>query len=281
MVACIGMLGALALVMALGCGPDSYYKETVISGEWLETPSIIQVSTFNGSVRISSWEGDYVRVEGEKIARGLFRNELVRAIEGTSLLVEKADNILKIVASRPSVVSPTVFSLGVSLNISIPKGLNKELQVETSNGRIDVSDLDGPLILRSSNGKIVVEGGRVILDARTSNAGIIIWGTELLPGFSEIKTSNGSVNVNTLVPEHGTIDMTTSNANIECYLHSTTDARIAMKTSNGEVRISDLSFTAERLTRERAEGRLNAGGDLKITLSTSNGSILLAKSTLW
>lgn len=139
----------------------------------------------------------------------------------------------------------------------LAKGLEGELDFSTSDGRLELEDIDGTLHARSSDGSVHVSGRFDVLDLRTSDGRI---DAEARPGSQvreawEIRSSDGSVALKIPGDLAADVELHTSDGSI------TTGVPIAIE---GSIRSHDL------------HGKLNGGGN-RLTLHTSDGSVRLDK----
>lgn len=189
---------------------------------------IIDLTTVNGKVEITGWDQPEYRIE----ISGAIRAE--DQIEANAILNE----ILHFEET------PTSLTLGVeqrrgtklSLEVYLPKQLLNDLKVKTSNGSIEIENmnLDGAkletnngainleriqssgLYCETSNGRITIEDGDVDeLYAKTSNGQVRVEGT-----MSKVKcyTSNGSIRYTLHEAREGELDFDTTNGSIEVKL---------------------------------------------------------------
>ena len=153
--------------------------------------------------------------------------------------------------------------------IYIPAGLiNYDLDITTSNGAIDLSDLTNlnDVDLNSSNGAIKIENAEVkgALKAITSNGKIIF--TEVIALESiNVHTSNGEIDLSNITTND--LKAQTSNGPINVdILGNYDDYRIELDTSNGSTYIDG---------DEKNDSVYNPSIDNVIELDTSNGTIRL------
>jgi DUF4097 and DUF4098 domain-containing protein YvlB len=133
--------------------------------------------------------------------------------------------------------------------------LKGELHAETSNGAVDLTDVDGPVTVHTSNGGIRAKGLHGAVDASTSNGSI------------DLAFESGPV---------PSIKASSSNSGITLRLPPRVDARISASTSNSSI-TSDFELTTRgEISKHHLEGVLGAGGPM-IDLHTSNGGIRLVR----
>ena len=172
---------------------------------------------------------------------------------------------------------------GVDFDVTVP--VDTQVEVDTSNGAIDVESIDGTLVLDTSNGAIDVYDGSGTLIADTSNGRIDV---AVFSGDLQLDTSNGDIRVDDF---SGTIDAETSNGSID-YDGTPTGGGNRLRTSNGSVTVRvprdasigfDVTTSTGRIRSSLpligdTEGddwnaTLNPPADLTFDLRTSNGSI--------
>ena len=127
-----------------------------------------------------------------------------------------------------------------------------DFELTTSNGSIEVTDFDGTAMLRTSDGAVTITDAVGVFDVETSNGGIDFSG-ELAPGSaSRFVTSNGGVAV--ALGGDPSLDLDAS-------------------TSNGRV-FSRLPLVPVVAEESRLVGTYGEGGT-ELLIRTSNGSITL------
>ncbi len=168
----------------------------------------------------------------------------------------------------------------VSLQIIAPKDLSCDLH--TSDGNIEILDLQGDQICRTSDGDIKAERVSGSLNARTSDGNIEIID---INGPVETQTSDGDIVASQVA---GDCNLRTSDGNIECF---TIEGDIHAVTSDGDINIDktlgnhELNTSDGNIVIENFSGGLSAqtsDGDIigiftdlkhKIYLKTSDGNI--------
>ncbi|RPI09903.1 MAG: hypothetical protein EHM65_08680 [Acidobacteriales bacterium] len=183
-------------------------------------------------------------------------------------------------------------NMGASYLIRVPRRTALE-RIESSNGRIQVTGIEGAARLETSNGSIEANALSGALTARTSNGSVRV-GRVL--GELNIDTSNGSIRASagklerpvTLHTSNGSIELSvealggsgvnvsTSNASITLRLPSSAAASLTASTSNGSITNQFESEFRGRSGKNHLDGTIGAGGP-RIRLDTSNGSIRLLR----
>ncbi len=177
-----------------------------------------------------------------------------------------------------------------TVEVRMPK--NADLQLQTSNGAIEVSSLNGNIRLHTSNGSITASALKGKLQVGSSNGAISVADAD---GDCALSTSNGWIQASgrfdslDIHSSNGRVvartaagstiasrwDIGTSNSAIELSLPSTLKATLDVTTSNGGMQL-ELPVTVQGYQdQSHLHGALNGGGP-EISVHTSNGHIHLS-----
>ncbi len=249
------------------------------------------------------WDKDSIDIDGTKSARN---SDLLHEIK---IDIANTPDSIRIRAVRPSV---RMGNMGVSFVLSVPRKVLLD-RIQSSNGSVRVSDIEGNARLRSSNGSVKVSGFKGDVDASTSNGSVELsqftGGATLrtsngsiraegVRGFLEAVTSNGSVDARVVEAGGGRpirvessngrvvlaveslkdtdIQASTSNSSLTVKLPGSANARLKASTSNSSIH-SDFEVTARgSISKNRLEGTIGSGGPL-LDLHSSNGSIRIQR----
>jgi DUF4097 and DUF4098 domain-containing protein YvlB len=239
----------------------------------------LRASTFNGSIRVEGWDCQEISLVAEIRER---REGDIRFI------AESKDGRVEIIAEQEkkrrkyAIAFGFIESPGVSFTLKIPKKAMATLL--TSNGRIEISDIEADVDATTSNASITIDriGGGVSLAtknasikansvmgkllARTTNASIYAMDMQ---GGVELRTSNGRIDVGNAM---GMVDATTTNASV---IAKNIGGDLIVKTSNGRIEAKDVKGKAEANTSNGSITAENIDGEL--TGKTSNGRIDIRK----
>ncbi len=271
--------------------------------------SQLRVMTKNGAVDIDGDAGETdIDIHITKFARGRTEEDAQQNVKAISIEVrrESPDSpVLLVIVDVPRELRHK--SAGANLDISLPPRVDLEIRtsngrvevtgtqglvdVVTSNGKVEVSHVSGDVEATTSNGSIVVadvvgnarlrsSNGRVTLErieaenivAKTSNGRI---NASDVSGSAEMETSNGSIELKiTSLPDSPVLKAKTNNGNIFMEVPSTVNAHLSLHTSGGRIheRLRDVEVTHNERSKRRIEATLNGGGG-HIEASTSNGTI--------
>lgn len=284
----LGLLTLVGVALALGgCMELPLYEATqTLEGSFDVTGAVdLDVFTSNAQVTVLGVEG---QTSVEVIAT-------LRSRGGS--LIEAANRVAQIAVEMIHDGNHVVLSYdasahswdvrrysSVDFEITVPPTV--DVGVDTSNGRIEISEVIGILQLDTSNGAIDVSDAVGELDASTSNGTIAV---DTFEGILDLNTSNGRIEMDDVV---GVIDAQTSNGQIEFSGTLSNGLDHRMTTSNGridvtlpadssliiEARTSNASISTNLLLIGDTAGNewnavLNPPATGTLTLETSNGGI--------
>lgn len=274
--------------------------------------SKVYVDTINGSVHVEGWENNYIQLEVKQRYTGYSENRLEELFKSTKPEVTFLGDYMRIITPR---LKKTSFfkSYGVSIILKVPYELVDNVEAKTSNGSLNFSNLNARIIgktsngsiyllkvngnaeLDSSNGKVYASGFTGSLNADTSNASIevensqaqvylktsngsiYIRNSSLLGENNTLKTSNGRIVLDSELPSSGQLKLTTSNGGIELAIPHGTGAVIDADTSNGRVILDNVPILATSIEKTSVSGSIYGGGNLYISLNTSNSNIKISE----
>lgn len=254
----------------------------------------IDLDTRNGNIEITESIGDQfeleinsrVRAENEEKAQ----NKKSRGME-----IQKESNRLSFRVTEREIVA--------NVRLSLPKKHLYNLNLDTSNGRVEISGLqadkveadtsNGRIVFRDMSGKIFradtsngriemknVKGDEFIAD--TSNGSIYIQGEGQ---FFNGDTSNGSITIEPKFKADGEIKADTSNGRIKLHLPRGEDIGYSLEasTSMGSLNIElpeiEYSEKQESYSRKKAVGKTRGYQEKRIKVEieaqSSMGSIYL------
>jgi DUF4097 and DUF4098 domain-containing protein YvlB len=256
--------GGAGLALSLS-GCLSFGDVTAASEERLTLPvegaSTLAVVTTNGDVTVAGWDGD--RVELTVTGRARASAALERATVETSV-VDGVLTLRTVDRSRGTEERPSV-----SLAVRVPRAL-PVASLETTNGRIEASDVVGDLRAASRNGDVRVRQVAGYVDLATQNGDVEAVGCTGLDGA---RVANGNVDVEVAaLRRDATVD--TDNGTVVVRLAPDLSADYRAATSLGVVRVVDLAATDRLDERRAASGRLGTGGHV-LTARAATGDVEL------
>jgi DUF4097 and DUF4098 domain-containing protein YvlB len=247
----------------------------------------ISVATFDGSLRIVSWDRDEVLIEIQKRGASLEdveRLEVRTTQEGNRIRIEALP------AGEGRVVTFHGGSPSVSFVLSVPRQIR--LRAETGDGSVQVDELEGDIVISSGDGSITAQTVRGRLRVNTGDGAIRVADAD---GSIEVDTADGSVHIDgrldsvRVTTGDGSVrveardgssvasdwDVTTGDGSIVLRLPGDVDADVDAESADGRVD-ADGTFTTVRRSEEGGwlRGRLGRGGRA-IRLRSGDGAVQL------
>lgn len=260
---------AISLPLCCGCTlqNDSATRtmEESISADGIRQ---IDVDSFNGFIKVESHDQQIIDLRADLKAYG----ESPEAAESNCAVLEYSmeskDGRLQIKAVRPrSQRSPSM-----SFTLKVPRDC--ELNLKTSNGRIDVTSMSAAVVAKTSNGTVSCREIQGSLTIDTSNGTVAI---EDVIGPIDVSTSNGRVNYSGKLA--GTENsIRTSNGSVTVQLPSEQKTVLSAKTSNGRVKVSLPEVDVQQRTNKLFEGTVGdatSSNEVQLKIGTSNGSVTI------
>lgn len=223
----------------------------------------LSVSNQNGSIEVESWSENEIEIVAYKKVRASNREKAERLMEYLEIEIDESGNHVRIETIHPrhhkdrdSGFLSWLFNLGnnggVSVDYVIKVPQKMDLDLNSTNGGLFVSDCEGTIDLKTTNGKIVAEN---------------------IKGSTNCRTTNGSIKAY-LDKVYQKEDMTfkSTNGSIKVYLPSDTNADVEAKTTNGSISCDLPIHRTNERSKRHLYGEINDGGSL-IYLKTTNGSI--------
>ncbi|MGB2584039.1 MAG: DUF4097 family beta strand repeat-containing protein [Dehalococcoidia bacterium] len=263
---------AALLLTATGCsiGPTEFRDDSFTVGV---SPTVV-VNSENGSIEINAGTDNEVRVEATLTDAPRVQYEISQ--DGDTITIDA------------KISKEWWFFGSAAADIAITAPAGTYVDIDTSNGAVELRGMEGAGTLRTSNGKIVLKDVKGDYDGTTSNGAIEI-GT--MEGTCVISTSNGSVDLWDVKGEvevessNGEIwfsgEMTagtrsrlvTSNGKVDVELLGTPSVSLDAKTSNGVV-TCELVITATLTREDHLVGTIGAG-EADLYIRTSNGDVTI------
>ncbi|UCD43991.1 MAG: DUF4097 family beta strand repeat protein [Candidatus Bathyarchaeota archaeon] len=268
------------------------------SGEVATGRVFFSVMNHNGVVKVSTWDKPEYKIDMTVKAWGYTKEEAEANLDELKIELNDTDDedqkrlILDI--ERPAdtwrrysvdvdVVLPasTENDLDVSSSnggISVNEVKGKTLKMSTSNGRLKLRDLSAELLSgKTSNGRITLDNVTADrLECRTSN-GRIEGKVDAVEAF--LRTSNGKVDLDLPCARSGEYELKTSNGSVQVNVEESPsvgfDLDLHTSMSTVRVNVPDLVYTRNRRHSKRAKTANYESKEVKIYIdaSTSNGSV--------
>ncbi|GCE75338.1 DUF4097 family beta strand repeat-containing protein [Cellulomonas biazotea] len=240
-----GIIGAVSLLWGAAQVVDLAKSSTEYASATYDAAPVVELVA-DGRVGITP--GDAGEIQVDRTQRSGWTSPVYEVAEGGDRLV-----VRNTCGSWFGVCSG-------SLDVQVPEGT--EVVVRSSNGRVHAAGLVGPLDLQTSDGRIEVTHVDGDVRLRTSNGGILV---DDVSGAVEARTSDGRIDVNGV---GGHLDAVTSNGGVQVG-DVGGDARV--RTSDGSVEVSGVDGDVEAVTSNGHVTVFGTGEPVALTISTSNG----------
>lgn len=271
----LGRLTAMALAASLllaGCtlGPiETRDDRFAVAG-----PVRLVVNSQNGRVEVEAGSDDEVHVLAT--LRGADRLDYEVRQEGDTITV----------TSRKT--RRVIFGFGPGTDLVITVPTNTVVDLDTSNGRIELTGIHGSGSLDTSNGSITLVDVVGDFVGDTSNGSITI---DTMEGSARLQTSNGKVDVRDVIGEFdiessngritfsgellpgGRNRLESSNGRVEVELEGIPSVTLDASTSHGDVS-SDLPILVTVMKEKELTGTIG-DGEADLLIRTSNGDITI------
>jgi DUF4097 and DUF4098 domain-containing protein YvlB len=262
---------AVTLLAAAGCtaGPTETRDDSFsVNG----TAALI-VNSDNGWIKVNAGTDNEVRVQAT-----------LRGIDRIDYEVSQNGNTITVLAE----IDQGWFISNVGVDITITAPVNANVELETSNGAIELNGIEGMGTLGTSNGKIVLENVKGDFEGETSNGKIEVntlegnvflrtsnGGLDLqeVTGEVDAETSNGGISYSGDMIAGGDNRLITSNGNVDVELLGTPSIKLDASTSNGDV-TSELPITATSTGDDHLVGTIG-DGEADLYIRTSNGDVTI------
>ena len=210
----------------------------------------------NGHINVRAWDQPRVRVVAEKRVESRDADAAKKAFATLKIEPSLAADGLHITTRYPKRneglfdwLAGMNVSMTVNYEITVPRSMNVDL--ENTNGGIDVSDVRGSMHISNTNGHIEMLRCAGNVDAETTNGHVRAELTDVSAKGVRLETTNGRVSVT---------------------LPRALSARLDAQTTNGRIN-SDLPITTTKFEKTSVRGTINGGGGADVKLRTTNGSI--------
>jgi len=230
--------------------------------------TLLTLENRNGDIEIRSWDNEEVQIVAYKKVRANNLEQAEELMEHLVIDIREHSDEIEVITEYPdrgrgkdggffSWLMGDWGNSGYSVHYEVLVPAKFDLNLESTNGRIEVVNCQGRMRLNTTNGKIIAED---------------------IKGSIRCKTTNGSIKASFLkVEEDDEMSFSSTNGSIRLYLPGEINAEIKAKTTNGSINC-DLPIR-ERYGRSKKslEAVINDGG-MYIYLNTTNGSIHIQES---
>lgn len=238
--------------------PSSEVREYFESEYDANDDTILSVSTVNGAITITSWDGVNISLNATK--RSTYG---IEDLDKAEIIVTENNNELTIEIQH----TQPIRTRAVDLDINIPYNVTVK-SASSTNGPIQITDTKGDTVLSNTNGPINIEDIDGYIKASTTNGGIEIKGTT---GIDDLTTTNGGITAE-IFDIKDDVNIQSTNGGITVYLKSSINASIEIATINGGISVDDALISITESSSKSLKGTIGTGGDT-IKIQTTNGDI--------
>ena len=256
-------LSLLIVLLLTGTSLATTLEETFKKRIQFSPGGYLELSNTNGEIDVQSWDQDEVEIIAHKKVRAQGSENAHKLMERLEIIVSQRGEKIYIETKMPHrsgsgggffdwIFGRNENSCAVSYELRVPRQI--DLNIGTTNGEINIRDINGRMRLNSTNGKI---SGKEIT------------------GLVKCKTTNGSIKMAfDQVPDEEEMSFRTTNGSIRVYLPRTFGGYIDLQTTNGRIE-SDFHLSSTRKhSKKRFKGMVH-DGNCDLTCTTTNGSIYL------
>ncbi len=264
----------------------------VTSGEKLYVKSDV------GDIQVNTWSNSEVAIKiiGNSKAESKMKFKLNETSEGVEVLGKKTGsgwfNWISGIDLRYEIMVPESFTVelrtsGGNIEVTDLEGTkycstsggniafedcSDEGVAKTSGGNISVVNNKGSLELNTSGGNIKAERATGDIKARTSGGRIVL---QVADGMVDASTSGGSIKLDYTGDNKG-IDLHTSGGSIKVAVPSDLKANVVLATSGGSVKSDFSAARVYEVKSSKMKAEFNGGGE-KLVAKTSGGSVRLTE----
>ncbi len=254
-------------ILLVGCenfiDSDYRFEETFSKTIALKEAGSFSLENVNGSITITTLPSREVVIKATKYAKREKSD-----LDKIKIEVIQGERAVKV----NTIYEKKNLRVKVDYDITVPEGLSLEL-VRTVNGKIVISGKYDRAQLKTTNGSVEARGDFSWLDISTTNGSIAVIGVK---GKVDLRTTNGSIKAE-LHELSADFRARTTNGSIRLALGHEADARLVARTTNGSIKVEYPVTVEGTVSRRRLEGKLGQGGEITVSLETTNGSINLVK----
>mgnify|MGYP001231130376 CR=1 FL=1 len=187
-------------------------------------------------------------INGNTVATGAYFGVDMTTLVERLLGEQLADRLVVIDSATRGLSLGMGISHRVDYTIKMPRGA--QLTIRSTNGDIEVKDVEGRFEATTTNGRVIATG---------------------LGEGARVSSTNGVITLNVSSVGEG-VSCETVNGVIDVSMPANAKADISAQTTNGVVSYSGLELSVSESTRRRLEGSVGGGGP-RVRLRTTNGAI--------
>ena len=295
----------LSVLLLLLCSPNISFGATVEKEfkdilPFVESGSIY-LENINGNIEAKSWTRADVEVKALIKVKAGDAKEAEATLRKVEILINKSLNKISIEVDYPKKARGSglwnlLFGRGkpvvsISFWLTVPK--KSDLDMNTTNGKVEISDIEGKVLSRSTNGSVYVRNVVGSTESKTTNGNI---SAVDLRGDSVAKTTNGKINMRRIdgtitaqstngeiyaevvgMSKGNDMEFVTTNGSVTVLLPKDINADLEAKTKNGKIYTEYPITLAGEISKKHIMGKINNGGP-PVYIETTNGGIEILES---
>lgn len=243
---------------------DTIEKRFTVSG----APSLV-VSTFDGSVEVSTWDRPEVLVVIEKHAADK------AAADRMIVTTDQNGDAVSVRVTEPGDGGLHVNFGTHTARITVTVPVKARVEALTGDGRVLVREVEGDLRVRTGDGSIHLEGVNGSVDATSGDGSIDIDGAVRQ---LSARSGDGRVRVRATSAPGADWTLTTGDGSVLLEVPEGFGAELDAATGDGRVQVRDVPFGSESGNdRSVARGRLGTGGPT-ISIRSGDGVITIRRA---
>ena len=295
----------LSSLLLLLCSPNISFGATVEKEFKDILPFVeggsIYLENVNGNTEAKSWNRAEVEVKALIKVKAGDAKEAEATLGKVEILINKSLNKINIEVDYPKNAKGSglwnlLFGKGkpvvsTSFWLTVPK--KSDLDMNTTNGKVEVSDIEGKVLSRSTNGSVYVRNVVGSTESKTTNGSIFAVD---LRGDAVAKTTNGKINMRRIdgninakstngeiyaevlgITKGKDMEFITMNGSVKVLLPKDINADLEAKTNNGKIYTEYPISMVGEISKKQITGKINNGGHL-IYIETTNGGIEILES---
>ena len=208
----------------------------------------LKLEGISGNVIINGESGsDSVFISGERIVRAKSKTAAEEYLHDLDVTVQALTNEVSVKTSQPNDSDNRNYT--VNYSVTLPD--NFEISATNINGSLTINSMKNFVSAVNLNGQIELND---------------------IAGNTSAKIVNGKINGKIFIPSGGSLELTSTNGNIELAIPQDVSAEFSAVTVNGGVSTSNLSLSNAKSTSASIKGTLGDGQGT-ISLTTVIGKI--------
>jgi hypothetical protein len=295
----------LSTLLLLLCSPNISLGATV-EKEFKEVLDFVEggriyLENVNGNIEAKSWTRAEVDVKALIKVKAEDAKEAEATLGKVKILINKSLNKISIEVDYPKKAGGSglwklLFGRGkpvvsTSFWLTVPK--KSDLDMNTTNGKVEISDIEGNVLSRSTNGSVSVRNVVGSTESKTTNgkiSAVDVRGDTVakttngkismkkIDGNINAKSTNGEIYAEVFGTTKGKdMEFLTTNGSVTVLLPKDINADLKAKTNNGTIYTEYPITMVGVISKKQITGKINNGGPL-IYIETTNGGIEILKS---